>query len=108
MLSVGALFSPSGLCIVFWGCPDPKYHSMQGGWCVGGPKTQSTSNDNLLPECVNVTFFDILGKSTLVSLLVKEHWLKNNLLLRLIYFIMGSTFFELLVLGALHVCLAAD
>ena len=47
---------------------------------------------------VNFTFCVVFGESPLVSLIVKEHWLKNNLLPRLIYFIMGSTFFELLVI----------
>ena len=48
--------------------------------------------------------FDIFEKSFLVSLSVKEHWLKSNLFLGLIYFIMGSTFFELLVHIYIYIC----
>ena len=45
----------------------------------------------------------IFWESPLVNLIVKEHWLKSDLLLGLIYFIVGSTFFELLVFIYLYV-----
>ena len=93
---VGALYSLSGICKVSWGCPDPKYHSMQGGWEVGGPKLNLLLTIIYSQMC-QFGIFGHFGGSPLVSLIVKEHWLKSNLLPRLIYFIMVSTFFELLV-----------